>query len=575
LVTLPRRLRAPKEHGAVLAEPPLADAEALVTLNRERLARFEKDDYPPVFGRAWADLRRLARQSAVAAAKDYLQQAGEPPADYGDASLLMAGHQPELFHPGVWVKNFALNRLARDLGATPINLIVDNDTAKATCLRLPALGSEEGGEVVRWWGGGQIPPPHLTTSPAHHLPSAHVTSIPFDDWTGEVPYEERTVSDEDLFATLPERAAPYLKGWDFVPLLAAFWSEACRQGERTPFLGERIVAARRALERRWGCHNLELPVSRLCRSEPFAYFACHLLADLPRFHALYNDCVHAYRRQYGIRSRNHPVPDLAREGDWLEVPFWAWRTGRKERGRLLARRTERALVLRVDAEAWPELPIGADDDPAVLVRAWQGLEQRGFKVRSRALTNTLFARLFLVDLFIHGIGGGKYDELTDEIARRFYGCEPPRFLILSATLLLPLPTFPVRPAERQHLARELRDLYYNPQRHLDPEGASTASHGGSFTFKLAAEKQAWIARKPVDKNAHRKRFQALRALTEQLRGHVAGRLSALEQELSRYDQQLQANAVLQRRDYAFCLYPEEMLRSFCTQFLHHPKFRSP
>ena len=61
------------------------------------------------------------------------------------------------------------------------------------------------------------------------------------------------------------------------------------------------------------------------------------------------------------------------------------------------------------------------------------------KVRSRALTNTLFARLFLSDLFIHGIGGGKYDELTDDLIRRFYGIEPPEFLILSATRLLPLP----------------------------------------------------------------------------------------------------------------------------------------
>ena len=43
-------------------------------------------------------------------------------------SLLLAGHQPELFHPGVWVKNFALNGLARRHGATPLNLVVDNDT---------------------------------------------------------------------------------------------------------------------------------------------------------------------------------------------------------------------------------------------------------------------------------------------------------------------------------------------------------------------------------------------------------------------------------------------------------------
>ncbi len=77
-----------------------------------------------------------------------------------------------------------------------------------------------------------------------------------------------------------------------------------------------------------------------------------------------------------------------------------------------------------------------------------GLEAEGFKVRTRALTTTLFARLFLADLFIHGIGGGKYDELTDAIVRRFYGFEPPRYLVLSATRWLPLPSFPVTSDDR-------------------------------------------------------------------------------------------------------------------------------
>src|SRR5207244_4838580 len=142
------------------------------------------------------------------------------------------------------------------------------------------------------------------------------------------------------------------------------------------------------------------------------------------------------------------------------------RAGSTERKRLWARRTERALALRADAEPLPELPAAANHDPTALVHAWQRLERHGFKIRSRALTNTLFARLFLVDLFIHGIGGGKYDELTDEIARRFYGYAPPPYLVLSATLLLPLPTLPARSAACQGLARELRDLYYNTPGHL-------------------------------------------------------------------------------------------------------------
>jgi hypothetical protein len=507
--------------------------EELVRANRQQLGRTDGR----LLGRSWIDLRHQARQAAVAAAKNYLRQAGEPVADYGDTSLFLAGHQPELFHPGVWVKNFALNGLARTLGATPVNLIVDQDTAKTTALRMPALDNA------------------TITSP-------HIVAVPFDEWTGEVPYEERSVSEEGLFATLPERAAFYLKDWAFMPLLPAYWAEARRQAERTPLLGERLVAARRVFERRWGCTNLELPVSRLCRTEPFAWFACHLLADLQRFHAIYNSSVHAYRRRYGIRSRNHPVPDLSEEGDWLEAPFWGWRAGRQERGRLLARRTGQSLVLRVGADPWPELPADANQDPATLVHAWQELERAGFKIRSRALTNTLFARLFLADLFIHGIGGGRYDELTDEIARRFYGQEPPHYLVLSATLLLPLPALPARPAERPRLARELRDLYYNPQRHLGNGAAVPAT-----ALNVAAEKQSWVAKEPTNARERRERFQVLRRLTDRLRVYVTDRLSAQQQKMMYCDRELQANAVLQRRDYSFCLYPEAMLRDFCTQFL--------
>src|SRR5262249_51125712 len=179
-----------------------------------------------------------------------------------------------------------------------------------------------------------------------------------DGWAGEVPYEARRVHDESMFATFAERAAEVFAGWGFRPLLPEFWKEVQRQAKRTPLLGERFAGARRSLERTWGCHNLELPVSRLCRTEAFAWFACHLLEELPRFHAIYNDCVHEYRRRYGVRSKNHPVPDLIMDGDWYEAPLWAWRSGQSNRGRLLARHTRNEIELRVGSQTWSALPRG-------------------------------------------------------------------------------------------------------------------------------------------------------------------------------------------------------------------------
>ena len=147
-------------------------------------------------------------------------------------------------------------------------------------------------------------------------------------------------------------------------------------------------------------------------------------------------------------------------------------------------------------------------------------------MRSRALTNTLYARLFVADLFIHGIGGGKYDELTDAIIHRYYGFEPPRFMVLSATLLLPLPRSPARPEHCQRLARELRDLHWNPQRHL-ADGDATAA-------ELARQKRAWIERQPLDRwTSASKPFSesACASWNDRLEPFVTGREEAVKQEL--------------------------------------------
>jgi hypothetical protein len=521
-------LRAPTIDGAVLAVPSLTAVEQLLEINRLRLRRPDTD----VLGRPWDDLQRAARHSAVAAARDYLTSLGEPVPDVSHEHLLIAGHQPELIHPGVWIKHFTLHGLSQRHQLTSLNIVVDNDTVKATALRLPH-------------------PP----TPQHPWPYA--ASVPFDRWTGEVPYEERTIVERPLFQQFADTVLAILRPWPMEPLLGPFWEEVLRCSERTPLLGACFAGARRTFERRWGCHNLEVPVSAICRTEPFAWLACHLLSDLPRFHAAYNDCAQDYRRRHGIRSGNHPVPDLATDGDFCETPFWGWRRGQTRRGRLFARLAKDRLELRSNLEAWPSLPSPAAN-PSGAVAAWQALERDGYKVRSRALSNTLYARLFLSELFVHGIGGGKYDELTDAILRRFYGCEPPLFLVLTATRLLPLPALACGPDDRRRLIRQVRDVHYNPQRHLE---AAPVQDG------LLHEKQLWIDRTPTTGPERRERFEMIRKLTAALRAPLEGEERRLRDQLWQCEKQVEANAVLRRRDYAFCLYPEATLRPFLTQML--------
>ncbi len=126
------------------------------------------------------------------------------------------------------------------------------------------------------------------------------------------------------------------------------------------------------------------------------------------------------------------------------------------------------MLLRIAGEDDPliELPLSPDREACCAVERLRDLASRSIRLRTRALTTTMFCRYLLGDLFIHGIGGAKYDELGDSIARRFFGIEPPGFLTLSLTAWLGLPDQTATSSELASLERALRDLVYNPDRHL-------------------------------------------------------------------------------------------------------------
>lgn len=494
------RLRAPSGDGELLQEPPLADVPGLARRTREIFA-----------ATPWAELRAEARREVLALAK-----AEAPP----DALWFVAGHQPELFHPGVWVKNFALAGLARRTGGFALNLVVDNDTIKTTSVRVPVRGADG-------W-------------PA-------LESVPFDRWTGEAPWEERFVADEGLFTSFGERIAEKMRPWGIEPLAVKLWPEVLK---RDGPIGARFAGARRRMEREWGCFNVEVPLSKLCATRAFGRFVGMLLEDLPRFVAVHNAAAAAYRKANGIKSKSHPVPDLAVDGDWFEVPLWWWKPGDTRRERVFVRsvhtwgefRARGSSFMVFHGDDWPGFEPQQDPDHINVPLH----EYFGNKIRSRALATTLFARLFLADVFLHGIGGGKYDELADLIIRDYFGVEPPPFAVLSATCRLPLPLYPSSDDDVSRLQVQARELEWNPQRFVPGHPAD-------------AERRALLAALPATRRARREWFARLRSLLEPMRQHLGNLHDGAKARLATARREADANALLRRRDYPFVLFPEARL----------------
>lgn len=527
-----RRLIAPATDGGLLVDPPWAAARDLAAANALRLSEWGYD----VQGRQVSRLRDLARREVEQRAREFLERHGladgsaDRPTTGGREQpkrLIVTGHQPELFHPGVWVKNFAAAALARSCGGIALNLIVDNDIPKDSGIRVPTFRD------------GRL----------------RAVPVEFDRWPGEIPYEDWKVGDEAMFTSFPDRVRQVLDGALAGPLLDDFWPRTTRRRPDVSNVGLRFALARREIESTWGVSNLELPLSQLCETESFLWFASHLIAQLPRYQAVHNECLARYRAAHHIRSRHHPVAALGRVDDWLEAPFWVWRAGHPRRRALLARQRPRVVELRIagEDEVFASLPLTPEGEGCCAVERLRDLAGDSIRLRTRALTTTMFARLLLGDLFIHGIGGAKYDELGDEITRRFCGLEPPGFMTLSLTLRLGLPIQPVGPDDLSAIDREIRDLSFNPDRHLDEPFPEERR-------RIIEAKRAAVARPATSRRERASRARAIRRLNEAMQPWVMSSRAALNERRRAILEGIRANRVARSREFALVLHSGVQLK---------------
>jgi len=505
-----RRLRAPTEDQTALIEPPLTEIPRLVACN-QALAK----DWDRQSGFVFSFWRRAAREQ-------FLDKSNLP-----ETPIALSGHQPELFHPGVWLKNFVLSKVAHQTNGVALNLTIDNDTVSAAGIRVPA-GS---------------------------LESPRVEEVPLDASTVELPWEERFVLDPTIFRSFADRTAATLlrSVGDHEPtrLIEPLWKSARQladalHADRLPLnLGLILSAARNGLERQFGLQNQIVPLSHVCSFPIFdTLFVTGLLRRAKEFHDVYNAALAEYRAANHLDSKSHPVPDLAKDGDWHEMPFWIWDTANPARRRMFVRQwgdqwelTDRANLQVKSGEYATSL--------FSVIRA---------KIRPRALITTMYARLVLSDLFIHGIGGAKYDEVTDAIIRRFFGIEPPGYVTATATVRLPLEKPQVTQDDLTALDQEYRDTVHHPEEFADEY---SGHHRAEFAA-LAKQKQELIAHRWEEKQKKAWHDQ-VSAANERMSSLLEPLREPLRQKRERLLADLHRLRILGSREYSFCLFPEEML----------------
>ena len=500
----------PAGHGEVLTVPAFKSWAQLAedTVTAGSLWQVSVDGEP------LSRLRLTARREALLAAEDFCRRFGiEVAAPTDVASLLfVTGHQPLLFHPGVWIKNFLVDRCANestDAGrpAVGLNLIVDSDGFDSVSLTAPCMGAEVG-KCSQYLAVGTRDGCYARAE----VPSA--TEI-----------EEFCEGGRRMLATLP------------APAIARHFEDFCAQLKVTRMqaanLGELLAVARRRFESSAGTKYLELPVTELAATRAFGRFVSHLAANALDFAHAYNTELSAFRAATQTRSAAQPFPDLAIRSGLVELPFW-----------VLDERARRTL--------WVSSDSGALLVPAPAMETFEALPE-GAQLAPKALALTMYARLFLADMFVHGVGGGRYDRVTDGVISRFFNLEAPPFAVASMTVYLPLGGHVVGVEEIAEARHRINRLEHNPDAML-PEVEFDSAAERDSALALAAEKGALVAaiRSPeADKKAVGARIRQVNAALAALLEPLARQLQA---ELESLEGQAASAEVFTDRTYPFCLW---------------------
>jgi hypothetical protein len=423
-----------------------------------------------------------------------------------DELLIATGHQTELDHPGVWVKDVLTNAVARKLGGQPWHFAVDTDSPKHLHLR---------------WPGGSLP----ITDDARMSSAA---------WTGLLDGPTPAHISE-----LQTALAEAQQEWDFAPMTHSFLASLKRLSIERPPLTTALTNAIHELDWSLGLRQHALPMSPVWSSAPYLVFVHHLLARAEQFAARYNAALADYRQEQRITSPGRPMPDLQHGTDEIESPFWLDDLSNDSRTRLWLKRGPDGWMLRDFVFTQSK----AGDTASEQLLAW--LRLNNLRLAPRALTLTTFFRLLLADQFVHGIGGGRYDQVTDRLIASFFSIEPPRFSVTTATLYFP--------AARGEKRITLRPLLQEGRR---------IRHGAFWREKRdIADRIATLPRRSPDRQ--RLFYQMHGNLAQYSASPAMRQWSARLEEATRT--QMRQKAVFDRELF-FAIQPEERLRALISRY---------
>jgi hypothetical protein len=420
-------------------------------------------------------------------------QARTPLAD--TRRIVATGHQAWLWHPGVLAKYIAAAHAAKAMDATALAVIVDHDVHNALRLDLPIRQGDR-----------------LSVRSVDLAPSR--AGLPIG---AQMPADPATV-----LANLRDAAGqtaldlrPLMEAWTDLPAASSLADQVALVLGRLmrPYTGDMATAHASDL--------MELPPAR------------ELMGRMLREATV---CIRAYNR--AVSELPHMGIEMLSLGrEMVELPLWHWTPGSPRR---------KVYAGLAGADASLTTGDGREIDLDHLSPADH--------LAPRALMLTALMRWAFCDLFIHGIGGSRYDQITERWWQLWTGGEPAPKAMVTADVLLPLDV-PVCTAEQLHRAQWwVHHLPHNIDRvakDLDGEARG-----------WEAQKSGTLAHMNDDRDRRRRAtaFAQLHDLNARLAKVRPALVQAARRELDAALAGVANRVVAGRRDWCFALYPPAQLQ---------------
>jgi|GEM_PF-1329882 len=408
-----------------------------------------------------------------------------------DLPLLLTGHQPHFIHPGIWFRFFLLARALEELKVQPAAFVLDSDLNYGLSAPVPVKFE---GQFFR-----KEVPLELEGKAFEFLPAPGKGE--WDKFLAQIEshlnFPEAEIARNNFSRIREFPLAQESFPW-FYSRLHRFW-------EKDPEYPEFLLSA--------------------ILGKEFELFFLHIARDSRNFAYIYNQALQNWRIKRRTRAQNVPFPDLSASSDQVELPFWCVID-------------EKRLPIFLDSSG------KCRADGQVLGRPEEVAS--AYLIRPRAATLTMFLRLFVCDLFLHGLGGADYEDAVDSIISNFFSVEPPHYV--SAALTLYFPGFD--PQKRAGLENELKIIKKSPESFLPEEKLSQCRHLISRKLQLKGQKLS------------KEGYLELQKINSLLLNQLEGETLRLEKEIQLLEE---AEEALAFRKYPFFFFDPQLMLQLAFQ----------